>query len=284
MPPESVPAAKPRRKISLMRVLYLLIGVYGALVFAVYLYGDRLVFFPEAATGGDWTLPKGAEDVWITPAGGPRLHAWYLKHPKAKHTIMVFHGNAGNIAGRRKIYEALRDLRVNVLAVDYRGYGKSQGSPTEEGIYADGLAAWEYLVRERKTAPRQIVVLGQSLGSAVATYVAANRECGGVILEAPMTSVKRMAARVLPFPPLGWALRVDMNNLERIGRASCPLLVVHGTTDSVIPFRQGKEVFEAAKEPKRFVALRGGDHNDLWEGRTDDYMDAIKKFLLELDR
>jgi uncharacterized protein len=259
----------------LRRLLYWVLGIYAVILLAVFFWGERLVFFPEVDTEGDWTLPENAEEVRF----GPGLHAWHLKHPDAKLTIIVSHGNAGNIAGRKSIYEQLRGLGVNLFAYDYRGYGKSTGHPTEQGVYDDGLAAWDYLVEAKGLSPNQIVLLGQSLGSAVATYVATKRECAGLILEAPMASAAHMAAKILPFPPVAWALRVELDNVGRIGKVRCPVLIVHGTDDGVIPFAQGKEVFDAANEPKRFVALEGGDHNDLWDGRTDDYMNAISDFL-----
>lgn len=257
-----------------------LLGVYLFMALAVFLWGDRLVFFP--AKDGDWTRPAGVEDARFKAADGTELHSWYWTTPDARYTVLLCHGNAGNITDRKYVCEALRGLGVNVLALGYRGYGKSEGSPSEDGLYQDGVAAWEYLVNERGIQPSRIVVLGQSLGSSVATHVAAERECAGLILEAPMASAGHMASKVIPFPPLGWAARVRLNNLGTIGRVRCPVLIVHGTADRVIPFSQGKRVFEAAGEPKRFVVLEGGDHNDLWDDRSGDYMNAIKQFLRDL--
>jgi uncharacterized protein len=257
-----------------------LAGAYGMLLLAVRFSADRFIFFPEVDRSSDWALPPNAEEVHF---GEPRLHAWFLEAPNAGRTVLVAHGNAGDIAGRKRVFERLRSLGVNVLAFDYRGYGRSRGRPTESGLYADTKAAFDYLVRVKQMDPKSIVVMGQSLGTAAASHVAAERECGGLILEAPMASAQAMASEILPFPPVGWALPVRLDNVRHLQRVRCPVLVVHGTRDAVIPLSHGEAVYASAREPKTFVPLPGAGHDDLWGEDRAAYLEAIRRFLESLN-
>ena len=274
--------ATARPRFRFRRVLFLLLGIYALLALAVFIWSDKLVFYPNIGRSTDWSLPSNAEEVWLESAGEPKLHAWFMQSPGADLTVLYCHGNGGDLAGLKPMYDQLRAHKVNVFAFDYRGYGKSGGSPSEAGIYRDGLAAYDWLVANGGVRPQQIVVLGHSLGTTVATYVAAKRPCRGLILESPLASARAMASKIIPFPPLGWASRLRLDNEGRVKSIRCPILIVHGTSDTVIPIEHGRRVFEAANEPKKLVEVPGGGHNDLWSRGSSAYEQALAEFLRRL--
>jgi uncharacterized protein len=270
------------------RLVLIFVLVYLGVIVLLLAFEKRLVFFPQVPgrLTGDWSPPDLAhEDVWLTASDGVRLHAWWIPanaksfasegSPRSANastggdlpTFLCFHGNAANIAWRADFYRFVRGLPANVLALEYRGYGRSEGAPSEQGIYRDGDAAYSYLVRERGIPPRRIIALGQSLGTAVAAELAAQREVAGVVLEAPFPSARALARRIYWFlPGLGWLIRSRFDtsqNLERAGRSfAAPLLVVHCTGDPVIPYAFGKEVYERAPEPKSFLSVSGQCHEE----------------------
>jgi len=276
--------------IAWMRRLVLIpVLAYLAVILLLLAFEKRLIFFPQipGRLTGDWSPPDLAhEDVWLTAADGVRLHGWWIP-ADAKSlalegrpspagaaggsgdlpTFLCFHGNAANIAWRADFYRFLRGLPANVFAVEYRGYGRSEGGASEQGIYRDADAAYSYLVHEREIPPRQIIALGQSLGTAVAAELAARRELGGVVLEAPFPSARDLARRIYWFVPgLGWLIRSRFETSQNLERAShtfaAPLLVIHCTRDPVIPFAFGKEVYDRAPEPKSFLAVSGECHEE----------------------
>jgi fermentation-respiration switch protein FrsA (DUF1100 family) len=258
------------------KVLLGLVIAYAVILVLLVAFEKRLVFFPQVPgrLTGDWQ-PAGLhfEDVWLRTQDAVRLHAWWIPAAGEKGhsaepplTYLVFHGNAANIAWRADVYRFLRALPANVLAVEYRGYGRSEGAPSEEGLYRDADAAYDYLVRERGVYPVRMVVLGQSLGTAVAADLASRREVGGVVLEAPFPSARAVARRIYWFLP-GLSLvvrtRLDVSGkLAQPARPGVPLLVIHCTADPVIPFEMGREVFNRAPEPKSFAAIQGDGHEE----------------------
>src|SRR5271165_6536655 len=189
-----------------------------------------MIFFPDypGRLEGDWHPRKlDPEDVWITAADGTRLHAWWVPNTNAKFTFLAFHGNASNIANRAPTYEFLRDTPANVLALEYRGYGHSEGKPTEAGLYLDAEAAYQYLVNTRRLDPKSIVSFGQSVGTTIAVDLAAHHRVGGVILEAPFPSASRVASKLFWFLPGLNLLSVVTESLpaipqlKRYRRTSC---------------------------------------------------------------
>jgi fermentation-respiration switch protein FrsA (DUF1100 family) len=182
-------------------LLYIL-AAYVVLLVLLRLFERRMIFFPDypGRLEGNWHPRKlDPEDVWITAADGTRLHAWWVPNANAKFTFLAFHGNASNIANRAPTYEFLRDTPANVLALEYRGYGHSEGKPTEAGLYLDAEAAYQYLVNTRRLAPKSIVSFGQSVGTTIAVDLAAHHGVGGVILEAPFPSASRVASNLFGF-------------------------------------------------------------------------------------
>jgi len=234
---------------------------------------DRLVFFPDPFVGNP---PAGVEERWITTADGVRLHAWYATHPHPSATLVWSHGNGGNIDGRGDVTVALATRGFNVLAYDYRGYGKSQGRPSEPGVYLDAEAAYDS-ERERGVAPQRIVCFGESLGGAVSIHLATRRPCAAVVVISTFTSLRDVArSHYGPFAPLAGA-RFD--SASRVGTLGVPFFAAHGDRDAIVPYAIGERLFAAAREPKRFVPVPGAGHNDIFGHSV--VVDEIARFVRE---
>ncbi len=246
-------------------------------------FENQLIYFPNhpGRLSGDWH-PEGlrVEDVWLRTADGVKLHAWWIPSREAEFTFVAFHGNAANIANRVDIYRFLQRLPASVLAVEYRGYGQSEGKPSEAGLYRDAQAAYNHLIEERGIAPRRIIAFGASLGTAVAVDLAANREVGGVVLEAPFASAKAVARRVYPLlPGLGSTVRSRFDTAAKLAKVRAPILVVHCARDPVLPFPLGEEVYRLAQEPKFFLRVEGNCHEDACLLAPGAYRDRLLAFL-----
>ena len=254
-----------------------IVGVMGGLAL---LFEKRLIYFPTRDHEVTPTaLGLAHEDVRLTTEDGVRLHAWYLPVRQARWVTLVSHGNAGNISHRldRALLLQAR-LQSSVLLYDYRGYGASEGSPDEAGTYRDARAAYLYLSEEKQIPPGRIVLFGESLGSAVSLELALAYPAAALVLEAPFTSVPDMA-RTTIFAPLAPLVRTRYENLAKIPRLRLPLLVLQGDRDEVVPFAQGRRLFDAAPEPKRHFAIPGAGHNDTYVVGGEAYWRAVSEFL-----
>jgi uncharacterized protein len=277
------------RKTLHSRLLNLLLTIFVAylLVLAlVRVFESRLIFFPNYPDrlDGDWyprALP--VQDVWLTASDGVNLHAWWIPHDNAKFTFLAFHGNASNMANRAPIYEFLRNMPANVLALEYRGYGHSEGKPGEAGVYRDAEAAYEYLVNIRNIDRKAIISFGQSLGTAVATHLAAHYQVAGVVLEAPFPSASRVARKVFWFlPGVGLLVHGQFDTQAWLKKIHTPILIVHCDQDPVIPFQFGQEVYDAALPPKNFVQINGSCHEESSLIGPTQYRTALQEFLRSL--
>ncbi len=227
------------------------------------------------------------EDVWFPTSDGLKLHGWLVPSPDARVTLVWFHGNAGNISHRvdniKQLHRFLdRALTPNIFIFDYRGYGKSQGGfsdLSEEATYRDAEGALAYLRARQDLAHTQPVYFGRSLGAAIAVEVARRHSPAGLILETPFTSIRDMAKAALPFLPVGGLLQTKYDSLAKIREIRAPLLILHGDRDDVVPYEQGRRLFEAANEPKTFYAIRGARHNDTYIVGDRAYFDAWARFL-----
>lgn len=263
----------------------LAIGVIAGViltVLAIRLFENRFIYFPPRYPEG--FSPPGAhglhvEEVWLTTKDQVRLNAWYLASPPASKVLLWFHGNAENIGYGLAHLRYYSRLGLNVLAVDYRGYGKSEGSPDEAGLQRDADAAYEYLVTARHIQPRDIIVLGHSLVGAVAIDLASRRECGGLIVESSFTSGREMARRMFRIPLLEYVPKSRFDSLAKIPGVRAPKLIVHGTRDSVIPFSMGQRLFEAAATPKLFYAAEGAGHDDVVDVGGEKYLERLRAFV-----
>lgn len=266
--------------------LLLLVAVALVLVTGVMLlFERRLIYIPFRDLEVEpSTLALRHEEAWLTAEDGVRIHAWFLPLPDARRTVLVCNGNAGNMSYRLdRAQEMQRRLGVSVQLFDYRGYGRSEGSPDEEGTYRDARAVHRYLVETKGIRPGDLVLFGESLGSAVATQLALERPAAALILESPFTSIADMARSAYPFlPPVGPLIRTRYDTIRKIPTLTLPLLVLHGDRDTIVPSSQGRRVFEAAPGPKRFFAIPGAGHNDTYVVGGDAYWRALGEFLREL--
>lgn len=272
------------RSVDLLRrmlasLLTIFISVWVLLSALLYFMQPRFIYYPSTALAGKPSdIGLEYQDLELRTADGVRLHGWLVPHPQSRLMLLFLHGNAGNISHRLDFIRVFHDMGLAVLMLDYRGYGRSEGRPTEEGTYQDALAAWSALTQDRGTAPRDIVVYGQSLGGGVATWLAERITPGAVILESAFTSVTDMARHYYPYLPVGLLTRIRYPNIERVPRIHSPILFIHSRTDEIVPYEFGATLFAAANEPKSFLEIRGG-HNDGFYVSMDAYTRGIAKFL-----
>jgi len=265
-------------------LMNIFIGAVFVLVFLFLLarWQERVgLFFPSREL---YTNPASEglpfEDVYFKSAGSD-LHGWYIP-ASGRQVVLWMHGNAGNIADRLdQAVKMKRALGVSSFMFDYRGYGQSTGRPSEEGLYQDAQAALEWLTEVRGVHPREVILYGHSLGTAVTVDLAVKRgkDSGGMVLESPFTSAADMARKIYFGLPVGLIMSVKLDNIGRIRGVKMPILVIHGVSDTVIPFAMGKQVFDAAPEPKTFLPVAGGDHSDCYVVGGEAYWGAWRGLL-----
>ena len=238
---------------------------------------DWFVYYPMRYPQGAWTLQAaaGAEDRWLKTADGLRLNAWWFPKTGAQFATLFLHGNAGNVTHRIDHAQAVLEAGSAFLVVDYRGYGKSEGRPSERGLNEDADAAYAELL-QLGYAPERIIVQGESIGTAIAVDLAMRKPCAGVILESPLMSAGKIAGTVLPF--FGPLVVRGYDTYGKISRVHAPLLVIHGEADEIVPFQQGQAVFRAANEPKQFWPVPHAHHNDLLEVAGSEYVAHLRAF------
>ena len=221
------------------------------------------VFYPQ--TGFVMTpedLRLNYRDVYFDSKDGEKLHGWFFPRNKDAPVILYCHGNACNISHLLEYTGLLLDQGLQVFLFDYRGYGKSTGIPSEDGIYMDTQAAYDYLVNEEKIPSDRIVLAGHSVGAAAAIDVAIKNHVRSIIIESAFTSTKDMSKRMFPMNLISFILPANYNNLEKVGGISIPKLFIHGQDDEIVPFEMGKRLFETSSEPKYFYPINGAGHND----------------------
>jgi fermentation-respiration switch protein FrsA (DUF1100 family) len=242
---------------------------------------DQFLYFPTRELGAapaDFGLE--AEDLSVEAEDGVRLHGWWIRG-EGRRALVFFHGNAGNIADRLDRAQILRDrFGFDVFLVDYRGYGRSGGRPSEEGLYRDGRAAYG-AAREAGFPPERIVLFGESLGSAVAVRTAAELPCSALVLETPFLSVPEMARVHYPFVP-AFLIRSRFDSGARIAGIAAPKLFLVAERDEIVPPVQGRRLYELAKEPKRLFVIPGAGHNDTYVTGGEAYWQAWEGFLREI--
>jgi uncharacterized protein len=226
-----------------------------------------------------YEMLDGVQEISFTTADGIDLAAWYTPAPPNRPTVVMFHGNHGSLRGERYRLKNFRDAGVGVLLLAYRGYSGNAGAPNEQGLYADARASLDWL-EENGVASSSIVLYGHSLGSGVATKMAAEREVGAVVLECPYTSTVDVAAWRFPVVPVSLLMEDRFESLSRIRMITEPLLVMHGDSDTVIPQHLGRELFDAANEPKQGFWPHGVGHNDVFDkGGFDTALEFIRRMM-----
>lgn len=268
-------------------LILLVLVAYLGLLLLLRLNESRLIYFPGP---GRALLPPPTEldlpvrRVTFPTEDGLQLASWVIPAGASSsgYWLLICHGNAGNLSefGRPAHYAGLRQLGLNLLAFDYRGYGESEGAPTEAGLYRDAKAAYRYL-REQGIPPDRIIVFGHSLGSAVAVDLVSQAPAAGLIVEGAPTSVIERGQELYPFVPVRWLAVSRFPSIEKIPRVTIPKLFLHATGDEVIPVRHGRRLFEAAPPPKTFVELQGG-HGDAFDVDSAEYFGSIRRFIAGL--
>jgi fermentation-respiration switch protein FrsA (DUF1100 family) len=201
------------------------------------------------------------ENVVLNTRDGLKLSGWYVPAEGAELTLLFCHGNGGNITHRLDSINIFHELGVNCLIFDYRGYGNSEGKPTEEGTYLDARAAYEWLQETKNTPANNIIIFGRSLGASIAAQLASQVEARGLIIESGFTSYADMGKKFYPYMPVRWFASFNYNTVRYLRQVRCPVLVVHSQTDELVPFQFGLELYEVANEPKEFIEITGS-HND----------------------
>lgn len=272
-----------------LRVLFMpiswiyLICLVVLIVASFYLFYHKIenffVFFPETAFDSTpHEVNLHYRDVYFHTEDGKRLHGWFFPLREEFPLILFCHGNAGNISHRLENIRPLLEQRLQVFIFDYRGYGKSSGTPSENGVYLDGLAAYDYLVKRERIPPTNIIVFGRSLGAAVAIEIALKRRVRSIIIENAFTSIKEMARSLALFHLFSFLLPAHYNNLKKIGYVATPKLIIHGKEDEIVTFSMGRKLFDAAKDPKYFFPVEGAGHNDTFIVGGRRYFETVSAF------
>jgi uncharacterized protein len=239
------------------------------------------VYHPDPWREQDWKARSGLplEDIWFQSSDGTKLFGWYVENAATSAVVLWCHGNAGNIINRLENLRELYRIGLSVFIFDYRGYGRSHGSPSEEGLYQDALGAYDYLTRTRMIRPERIVIFGRSLGATVAAEVASQKPAAGLILESPFPSIEALAKYHYGGLPVHWLLGAEFRLIDRLPQLSLPKLIIHGDQDDIIPLELGRQVFEAAKPPKSFYVIKGADHNNTYQVGGEPYFHRFAEFV-----
>ncbi len=241
-------------------------GAVGALGQLRNRFEHSQMFLPEVYPNGIWDpAPFGlqAEDVWFESTDGVRLHGWWIQHPRAKGTLLYCHGNAGNLSSQIGAYQALRRFKLNVFALDYRGYGRSSGTPSERGLFADVRAAYRYLTEERGEPPTRIVLYGHSLGGAVAIDAALDCEVAALVVQATFTNTRDVARERFRTVPMHWLASTKFRSIDKVPKITVPKFFIHGSEDGTIPYAMGDALYQAAAEPKQWASVPRAGHLDV---------------------
>jgi fermentation-respiration switch protein FrsA (DUF1100 family) len=257
-------------------------GCFAVLCFGLLMWrANQMIYYPMKYPAGEWSVqePLGAKDVSLRAADGTKLHAWWIRAAAPGLATLHLHGNGGNITHRGLSARSIVAAGSSVLLLDYRGYGKSDGKPSEKGLHQDAEAAYDWIAAQGYL-PERIIIHGESLGTAVATHLATKKRAAGLILEAPFTSAKAVAGRVMPV--LGPLLVHGYDSMRRIKEIQAPVLIIHGDRDEVIAYEFGEELFRAANEPKSFWTVPGATHNDLHVRGNAEFSARLADFYRSL--
>jgi uncharacterized protein len=254
-------------------LIYFLIGL------KYFLNQDRFVYYPIAQINmypSDIGLDY--EDVWLGTEDGIMINAWFFEQKKSDKVVLVFHGNGGNISYNLDLAKGLLKYHFSVMLLDYRGYGKSKGKPSEEGTYLDSQAAFDYLLTQKGYKPDDIILLGRSLGGPIAARLASISSPRALVLDSTFTSLKDIGSKVYPFLPVRRFFKFDYDTLSYIKRTDIPVLIIHSTEDDTIPFDHAQRLLEAVNTKKRLIEIKG-NHNSSFAASQDIYLETMRKFI-----
>jgi len=240
------------------------------------------IFYPTkeiAQTPRD--IPLAFEDIFLKTKDGVAINGWLVPHSPNKSVLIFLHGNGGNISTRLEKIQMFHAMGVNVFIIDYRGYGKSEGQPSEKGVYLDAQAAYDFLKSRKEFTDQKLIVYGESLGGAVAVDLAVNRLVDGIIVDSSFTSAQDMARVIYPFIP-SFLINVKLESLSKIQNLRMPKLFIHSPEDDIVPFHLGRKLFDAAEEPKVFLEIQG-THNQGFRSSREKYLQGIENFLMQFN-
>ena len=249
-------------------------------------FEQRQVYIPSRNIEVELSqISAKGEDLYLDTGDGVQINAWYIPTSTtntafASYALIQCHGNAGNISHRLEHYEMFQRLGINVMAFDYRGYGRSKGRPSEEGTYKDAQAAYQWL-RKKGFTPDKIIILGESLGGGIASELACREKASGLILQSTFTSVPDLGAELFPFLPVRWLSTIRYATLSKLPLLKIPVMIMHSPQDTLIRYHHGKKLFESANEPKIFWDLKG-DHNYTITETGDRYLEGLRKFIASI--
>jgi hypothetical protein len=245
------------------------------------MFEEVFVFQPSPWEDRNWASLSGLplEEVWLPVDEFVTVFGWFVNAAPTSPVLLWCHGNAGNISHRLQNIRELYQRGLSIFIFDYRGYGRSTGSPSESGLYQDALAGYDYLRDKRRIVPDRIVVFGRSLGACVAGEVAISRPSAGVILEGAFPSIQTMSDLHYFGLPARWFVNVEFNLSQKIAKLHRPVLLIHGEKDSIVPVALGRQVFDAAHEPKQWYVVSGADHNDVPFVGGHTYFREIVRFV-----
>ena len=263
----------------LMNVVIILLTFYLAFLITIYFMQDRMLYYPErevVQTPLDIGLEY--EEVTLQTIDNVTISGWYIPAKNEKGVLLFCHGNAGNISHRLESISIFHNLGLSVMIFDYRGYGKSEGNPSEKGTYLDAEAAWNYLVEVNQKSSDRIILFGRSLGAAIASDIALKKVPAGLILESSFLSVPDMGKKHYPWIPVKYLSKFHYSTGDKIQSITCPKLIIHSPDDEIVPFEHGKSLFEKAGKPKEFMQIKGG-HNEGFLVSGDFYIEGLKRFV-----
>ena len=267
----------------IIEIVSFFIVLYIAYCGLLYFFQDRIMFAP---TGELAVKPEDTaldiENEFIATENGEKINGWYM--PAVENAefsdkyVLFFHGNGGNMSHRVSTMALLGDVGINVLMIDYRGYGLSEGKVTESNLYEDARAAYQWLLKTKSAPADKIFLFGRSLGGAIAVDLATKVDCAGVIVESSFTSAADMGRARFPLVPVSALLRFRFDTIEKIDKVASPLLITHSPDDDLVPYKMGRRLYGRAKSTKEFLDLRGG-HNELFYLETPEYISALRRFF-----
>lgn len=268
---------------TLFKVMVVALAGYVAMLALVFWFQGKLIFFPLQELYSLTPQARGLayEAVKLRSEDGEQLAAWWIPASASKPvqgTVLLFHGNAGNISHRSDYAAMFYGLGYNTFLVDYRGYGESTGKPSEAGTYRDATASWAWLTATRGIKAADIVIFGESLGGGIATWLAAKQAPRALILSSTFTSVPDLGAEIYPWLPVRWISRIHYNNLANLAQVRVPLLIAHSPEDEIIAYAHGERLYAVAHEPKTFLKMRGG-HNEGFVFAREQWVRAVQEFL-----
>jgi fermentation-respiration switch protein FrsA (DUF1100 family) len=263
----------------LQSLLFIVVSVWILLSLLLYLFQAKFVYYPLSDIALTPTATGLAyESLTLTSPDQHTIHGWYVPHPEPRATMLFLHGNGGNISHRLDKLWIYHQLGLSVFIIDYRGYGQSSGKPSEQGTYLDAEAAWHYLIGERAIPAESIIVYGESLGAAVATWLTARYTAGALILESAFTSIEDMGKYYYPYLPVRLLTRIKYPAIDYLPNTQIPVLIIHSAADEIVPFAHGQVLYQAANDPKSFLEING-DHNSGFYLSGQLYTDGLDRFI-----